>query len=60
MKRARTVAAKEDRDIAKVDFPGFFLQTELDEDDELTITKLAGAVALLLVACDELWRKYLR
>ena len=54
------VSSKEDRDAATMDFPGFFLQAEADEDDEPMIIKLTGAVALFLVECDEQWRKYLR
>ena len=46
------VEAKEDRDAATVDLPGFFLQTEADRDEELIIIKLTGAVALLLVECE--------
>ena len=54
------VSAKEDRDAATVDLPSFFLQTDADDDDEPIIIKFTGAVALLLLECDERWRKYLR
>ena len=50
---------KEDRDVATIDLPGFFLKTEAEEGDD-TIVKLAGAVVLLLVECAEKWRKHLR
>ena len=52
MKYIYATAAKEDRDVATIDLPGFFLQTEAEKDD-YTIVKLTGAVALLLVECDE-------
>ena len=53
--------AKEGRDCATVDLPGFFLlQTEQDENVTL-ILKLTGAVALLLVESDEAkWRRHLK
>lgn len=52
--------AKEGRDCATVDLPGFFLQTEADENDPL-ILKLTGAVAILLVESDEeKWRPNLQ
>ena len=54
------VIAKEGRDAATVDLPGFFLQTEADKDNQL-ILKLTGAVVILLVEADEdKWRKHLR
>ena len=54
------VIAKESRDAATVDLPGFFLQTEADKDNQL-ILKLTGAVAILLVEADEdKWRKHLQ
>ena len=41
--------------------PGFFLQTEDDEEDEPVILKLTGAVALLLVESNlTKWRKHLK
>ena len=53
------VIAKEGRDVATVDLPGFFLQTE-QEGDELILLKLTGEVALLLVECNEKkWKKHL-
>ena len=53
------VINKEGRDVATVDLPGFFLQTD-QEGDELILLKLTGAVALLLVECDEKkWKKHL-
>ena len=54
------VIAKEGRDVATVDLPGFFLQTE-QEGEELILLKLTGEVALLLVECDEgKWKKHLK
>ena len=47
------VIVREKRNMATVDLPGFFLQTERNKDDELIILKLTGAVALLLVESDE-------
>ena len=60
MKYVCAVAAKEGRDTGTVDLPGFFLQTEANEDDEPIIVKFTGAMSLLLVECDERWRKHLR
>jgi hypothetical protein len=52
------VIAREGRDAASVDLPGFFLQTD---QDELILLKVTGAVALLLVESDpSKWRKHLR
>ena len=54
------VIAKEARDVASVDLPGFFLQTE-QEGDEVILLKLTGEVALLLVECEpNRWRKHLQ
>jgi len=53
-----TVIAKEGRDVATVDLPGFFLQTDQDGEEEILL-KLTGAVALLLVESDEeKWKKH--
>lgn len=53
--------AQERRDTTGVDLPGFFLQTEDDDEDNPVILKLTGAVALLLVESDtEKWRKHLK
>ena len=52
--------AKEGRDCATVDLPGFFLQTEQEEDSDLML-KLTGQVAALLVESDEQkWAKHLK
>ena len=53
------VIAREGRDVATVDLPGFFLQTE-QEGDELKLLKLTGEVVLLLVVeCDpNKWKKH--
>ena len=51
------VIAKEGRDVATVDLPGFFLQTEQDEE---ILLKLVGAVALLLLEIEPRWKKHLR
>jgi len=52
------VIAKVGRDVATVDLPGFFLQTEQDGEEEILL-KLTGAVALLLVESDEeKWKKH--
>ena len=52
--------AKENRDCATVDLPGFFLQTEQEENSDLLL-KLTGQVAALLVESDESkWGKHLR
>ena len=54
------VIAREGRDAATVDLPGFFLQTE-QEGDELILLKLTGEVALLLVECEpDKWKKHLQ
>jgi hypothetical protein len=50
------VIAREGRDAASVDLPGFFLQTD---QDELILLKVTGAVALLLVESDPKWKKHL-
>ena len=52
LKNACDVAAKERRDLGSVDLPGFFLQTEANEEDRLITIKTTGAVTLLLVGCD--------
>ena len=59
LKHVCATVAKEDRDVATIDLPGFFLQTEAEEGDD-TIVRFTGAVALLLAECDEEWRKNLR
>ena len=46
------VIAKEGRDCTTVDLPGFFLQTEQEENSNLLL-KLTGQVAVLLVESDE-------
>jgi hypothetical protein len=52
------VIAREGRDVASVDLPGFFLQTD---QDEKILLKVTGAVALLLVESEpSKWRKHLR
>jgi hypothetical protein len=52
------VIAREGRDVASVDLPGFFLQTD---QDEKILLKVTGAVALLLVESEpDKWRKHLR
>ena len=48
-----TVAAKEGRDTDTIDLPGFFMQTEAEEDYKPVIVKFVGALALLLAECDE-------
>ena len=53
------VIAKESRDIATIDLPGFFLQTEMERDDKILL-KITGAVALLLVESNpEKWQTHL-
>ena len=39
-----------------VDLPGFFLQTETNDEDEAIIVKFTGALALLLVECHIKWK----
>ena len=52
--------AKEGRDCATVDLPGFFLQTEQEENSDLLL-KLTGQVAALLVKSDkDKWGKHLQ
>ena len=47
--------AREGRDVATVDLPGFFLQTD---QDKIILLKVTGAVALLLVEFDSSkWKK---
>jgi len=54
------VFAKEGRDVATVNLPSFFLQTE-NEGDEPVLLKITGAVALLLVESNpSKWKKHLR
>ena len=43
---------KEKRDAGTVDLTGFFLYEEVDDEDETIFLKIAGAVALLIVAYD--------
>ena len=56
------VIAKEGRDCATVDLPGFFLQTEQETTDNKSkelLLKLTGAVATLLVEFDtDKWRPH--
>ena len=54
------VSVKEERYIADVDLPEFFLQAEADTDYEPIIINLTGATVLLLVKTGERWRKNLR
>ena len=58
------VIAKEGRDCATVDLPGFFLQTEqekTDDKDKELLLKLTGAVAILLVESDaDKWKQHLQ
>ena len=52
--------AKEERDVATIDLPGFFLQTK-NEGEEPVILRITGAAALLLVESNPTkWRKHLR
>ena len=52
------VIAREGRDVAAVDLPGFFLQTD---QDKLILLKVTGAVALLLIESNpNKWRKHLQ
>ena len=52
--------AKEGRDTATVDLPGFFLQT-LNEGKEPVFLKITGAAALLLVESNpSKWQKHLK
>ena len=57
------VIAKEGRDCATVDLPGFFLQTEqekTDDKDKELLLKLTGVVAILLVESDtDKWKQHL-
>ena len=51
------VITREGRNVATVDLPGFFLQTD---QDKLILLKLTGAVALLFVESDPTkWKKHL-
>ena len=52
------VIAKEGRDCATVDLPGFFLQTEQDKDKTILL-KLTGSIALLLIETDPKWKRFL-
>ena len=52
------IIAKECRDAASVDLPGFFLQTD---QEERILLKVTGAIALLLVESEPgKWKKHLR
>ena len=52
--------AKESRDVATLNFPGFFLQTE-QEGEEMILLKLTGEVVLLLIECEpSKWTKHLQ
>ena len=53
------VAALEKRDVATIDLPGFFLQTE--QEGEQILLKLTGSVAVLLAEMDPgKWKKHMR
>ena len=54
LKDVVVVVVKESRGSATVDLPAFFLQTEANKEVKLLMIKFTGAVALLLVECDEL------
>ena len=60
VKHVCAVAAKEERDVGTLDLLSFFLQTEAKEEHEMIVVKFTGALALLLVECDDKWRKHLR
>ena len=52
------IDAMEERDVATIDLPGHFLQTDMDE---LLILKIQGAIAKLLVEMDpRRWKKHLK
>ena len=54
------VIAKEGRDCATVDLPGFFIQIEQEENSDLLL-KLTGQVTTLLIESDkDKWQKHLR
>ena len=53
LKYVAAVIAKEKSDLASVDLPRYFLQTEIDRSGEMTIIKFTGTVALLLVEINE-------
>ena len=59
-KRMCAVAAKEGRDVGTGHLPAFFLQIEANEEDDPIYVKTTGVLALLLVECDERWRKHWR
>ena len=53
------IIAKESRDVATIDLPGFFLQTKM-EGEERILLKLTGAVELLLFESNPTrWKKHL-
>lgn len=54
-----SIAAKERRDVATVDIPGAFLQTDLDEDEKILI-RFEGRMAELLAMIDpKLYRQHI-
>ena len=60
IKHAVAVAAKNEPDAHAVGSPGHFLQTEVDDLDDILIVKFSGELALLLVESDkERWKKNL-
>ena len=51
------IDAMEERDIAPVDLPGHFLQTDMDER---LILKVTGVVAMMMVQIDpDTWKPHL-
>ena len=52
VKYVSTVAANKERDVATLDLPSFFLQTEAKEEDKIIVVKFTGTLALLLIDCD--------
>ena len=52
VKRVRAVAAKEGRDVVAGVFPEFFLQTEVNKEDDPICMKMPGSLDLLLMECD--------
>ena len=49
VKCACAVAAKKERNTTILNLPAFFLQTEVQEEDEIIIAKFTRALVLLLV-----------
>ena len=54
-----TIDAKEGRDVAIIDIPNAFVQTRIEDDNDIVIMRLRGKLAKLMAAtAPEIYRKH--